>query len=71
MQEIRFGNHNVQNIPKPTEIARKVLSNAAIKLPKTLPVIQANVQTKKNLIKSENVNNFKTIDAYLRLNLKG
>ena len=47
MQEIRFGNHNVQNIPKPTEIAQKVLSNAAIKLPKTLPVIQVNVQTEK------------------------
>ena len=49
MQEISFGNHNVQNIPKPTEIAQKILSNASIKLPKTLPVVRVNVHTKKKL----------------------
>lgn len=49
MQEISFGNHNVQNIPLPTEIAQKVLSNASINLPKTLPVVQVNVHTKKKL----------------------
>lgn len=49
MQEVRFGNTSIQDIPKPNEIGRQLLKNAGVSLPSILPKVTAKVDTKKKL----------------------
>ena len=49
MEEVKLGDATIQNIPIPTIMAKEILKNASITLPKVLPKITANVHTNKKL----------------------
>jgi transposase len=49
MQDVKLGDVTIQNIPSPTETGREILEKTAIRLPKILPKVTANVHTKKML----------------------
>jgi transposase len=55
MQEVTLGDVTIQNIPSPTETGREILEKTAIRLPKILPKVTANVHTKKMLQSERNL----------------